>query len=143
MSESEKLQIEKQQSSDELRKTSYLWVLYAGGSGLTFALGNVVFGISISQKGVYGGGFPGPATLIFVCLWKFFEQLKVKRETGYWIDKKHSNYYYKPTEGVGNHDVAPINDDDERVDQFQNANQDEERAKYRFNWTNLIMAFFA
>jgi len=58
----------------EERKTSYLWIVHALASGLTFALGNVVFGINCSQNGVYGGGFPGPASLLMVGLYKFYAQ---------------------------------------------------------------------
>lgn len=54
------------------RQTSILWVVNGLAAGLTYALGNVAFGINCSQKGVYGGGFPGPASLFFVGLYKLF-----------------------------------------------------------------------
>ena len=68
-------------------------MVHALGSGLTFALGNVVFGINCSQKGIYGGGFPGPASLFFVGLYKLVDQCRVKRKTGKWVDKANSNYW--------------------------------------------------
>ena len=57
--------------SEDDRKSNPLWIFHALMSGLTFALGNVVFGINCSQKGVYGGGFPGPASLLLVSIFKF------------------------------------------------------------------------
>ena len=62
-------------------------------AGLSFGIGNVVFGINISQKGVYGGGFPGPAALLLAAIFKFTQQIKVKRSSGHWVDKQNSNYY--------------------------------------------------
>ena len=62
-------------------------------AGLTYALGNVAFGISCSQKGIYGVGFIGPASLLLANLYKFYGQAKIKRETGNWIDKENSNYW--------------------------------------------------
>ena len=56
--------------TEQVRSTSKLWIVYALGSGLIYALGNVIFGMNCSQKGVYGGGFPGPATLIMVCTYR-------------------------------------------------------------------------
>ena len=46
--------------------------MYAGATGLVFALGNVVFGINCSQLGIYGMGTTGPASLVVIGLYKLF-----------------------------------------------------------------------
>ena len=106
------------------------------GSGLTFALGNVVFGINCSQKGVYGGGFPGPASLLLVGLYKFYEQIQVRRKTGHWIDKANSNYWKR----ADKERESAVNSHDE----YTAANEvSENESHYTFNWVNLVMVFFA
>ena len=104
-------------------------------SGLTFALGNVVFGMNCSQHGVLGGGFPGPASLLMVCIYKFFSQLRVKRATGYWVDKTKSNYYKKVASSEAPTEVTD-------GDEFRPAAV-ADRADYAFNWRNMAMVFFA
>ena len=75
------------------RLTSPLWIVHGLGSGLCFALGNVAFGISCSQRGIYGAGFPGPATLLITGLYRLGTLYNTKKRTGKWVDKENSNYW--------------------------------------------------
>ena len=70
-----------------------MWILLAMLAGFFYALGNVAFGISCSQLGVYGAGFPAPISLFIVIIYRGIEACKIKRRTGHFIDKAHSNYW--------------------------------------------------
>ena len=125
-----------------VRQTSILWVVHGLGAGLFYALGNVFFGINCSQKGVYGGGFPGPASVILVGLYKLYEQWQVKRKTGRWVDKENSNYYKKVTKN----EIDALNVSVEKgentykiMDEFLDASNGSDKT-YQFNWVNLWVA---
>lgn len=70
-----------------------MWVLYSWIVGLSFGLGNTIFGISCTQRGIFGVSCTGPATLLYVTLSKLYTAYKVKAKTGKWMDKSDSNYY--------------------------------------------------
>ena len=70
-----------------------MWVFYSCLVGLSFGLGNTIFGITCTQRGFYGVCCTGPATLLYVTLSKLYTAYKVKAKTGKWINKSDSNYY--------------------------------------------------
>ena len=55
-------------------------------------------------------GTTGPASLVVLILYKLFDQFKVRRETGSWIDKSKSNYYKPKSQQKS---AASVNNDDE------------------------------
>ena len=57
-------------------------------AGFTFALGNVAFGINLSQLGLIGSGFPGHFTVILILFYHTYEAFKIKKQTGNFIDRR-------------------------------------------------------
>ena len=94
-----------------------MWILLALLAGFFYALGNVAFGISYSQLGFYGAGFPAPISLALVIIYRSVEACKIKRRTGHLIDKANSNYW--------------------KVRQVDDEYHSSEAATYEFNWFNL------
>ena len=80
-------------SQQEEREKSNMWILLAMLGGLFYALGNVAFGISCSQLGIYGAGIPAPISLLLVLIYRGVEACAIKRRTGHFIDKASSNYW--------------------------------------------------
>ena len=60
---------------------------------MTYALGNVAFGISCSQYGLLGTGLTGPTGFLMIFLYRLVEACQNKRRLGTWIDKANSNYW--------------------------------------------------
>lgn len=115
----------------ESKSTSTAWVYLALCAGFVFGLGNVIFGINLSQKGIWGSGFIGPASLCIVGLYRLLAQyFSVKRVTGNWIDKADSNYYR----------VVKCTAQDPTSDEFRK--MPDQKGEYEFNWQNLAMVFF-
>ena len=56
-------------------------------------MGNVVFGLHCSQRGIFGASFTGPAGLAILITYRIITQLRVKYKTGFWVDKNNSNYF--------------------------------------------------
>ena len=85
-------------------------------------------------------GCCAPATLLIVGLFKFCQQLQVKRKTGFWVDKAHSNYD-KVADENDEHSIAI----DDRDDDYQAADSitTSSQTRYVFNWTNLNMVFWS
>ena len=81
------------QQEQEAGKKSNMWILLILLAGFFYALGNVAFGISCSQLGVYGAGFPAPISLVLVITYRGVEACKTKKRTGHFIDKANSNYW--------------------------------------------------
>ena len=114
-----------------------MWVVYALGAGLSWAISNSIFGINLSQKGLYGAGFPGPASLVLLGIYKLYEQCQVKRKTGHWVDKAKSNYWKA-------NEVDELATEANNADEFSrpSSNIDEVVSQYSFKWPNLSMVFF-
>ena len=104
-------------------KSSKIWIFLAMLGGLFYSLGNVAFGISCSQLGVWGAGFVGPVTFVACAIYRVIEACRNKRRMGNFIDKEHSAYWRPRTDVSG--------------DDFREAN---EMVQYKFNWHNLWIA---
>ena len=76
-------------------------------AGLTFALGNVVFGINISQHGFHGATFTTPITLFVAVCYRCVAACRTRRQTGMWLDKVNSNYWRVVEEAVPLNSVEP------------------------------------
>ena len=104
-------------------KQSKAWIFLSMGAGLSFGLGNTIFGLHCSQRGVWGGAFTGPMPLLITLIYRLGQACCVnKRQAGSFIDKANSNYW-KP---AGTEDT----------DDFQSQTN-----KYRFNWKNFTIMF--
>ena len=99
----------------EKQASDSTWIILALLSGLLFGLGNTAFGISCSQHGVFGAGFPAPICILLIALYRGVEACRLKRRTGRFVDKAKSNYW--------------------RVSERDNFVRS---SGYEFNWTNVM-----
>ena len=128
-----------------IRTESKAWLSYALSAGLLFGLGNTVFGINCSQRGVWGSGFPGPAVLLLTSLYRMTEACRTKRRIGTFVDYKASNYWRRNTTTI----THPVRAEDQEavscrsssINGFQRASgvrgTDPSPENYEFNWRNL------
>ena len=93
MSEHNYSEVHSRRTDRQNTTESKAWLTYALSAGLFFGLGNTVFGINCSQRGVWGSGFPGPAVLLLTVLYRLTEACKTKRRIGTFVDYKASNYW--------------------------------------------------
>ena len=69
------------------------WVLYALASGMTYAVGNIFFGIGCSKYGLVGAGIPAPTAVLTILIYRLVEACKNKRQIGSYVDRANSNFW--------------------------------------------------
>jgi len=74
-----------------------------------FAVGNFFFGRSLADKGIWGVAITGPTSLVFLIIYRVYTICKTKRETGYFVDKKNSNWYHAETGRFRTEQLVPLN----------------------------------
>ena len=74
-------------------KPSRVWILFALGAGAFYGLGNTVYGIHLSQYGLWGTGFVGPIVFILMMGYRIFLACQQKSSNGKFIDYENSNYW--------------------------------------------------
>ena len=78
-------------------------------SGLTFGLGNTVFGINCSQLGFWGSTYPGPIACLILLSNRLIQMCRNKFRSGSFIDYEHSNYWTKVEDSSSSYDSVLAN----------------------------------
>ena len=62
-------------------------------SGLTYGIGNVMYGLKCAEYGILGAGITAPASCLSVLIYRLIQACMNKRRVGTFIDYANSNYW--------------------------------------------------
>ena len=81
-------------TSPQQPKKSNVWIILGMCAGLSFGLGNTIFGLHCSKRGVWGGGFTGPMPFLLLVIYRLGQAcFSIKPKSGSFVDKANSNYW--------------------------------------------------
>ena len=78
------------------KKTGYKWIVYALLTAFSYGCGNTIFGVYLSDYGLYGTSLTAPLGLIVSILHKLYYVNRDAKKSGKCFDSSNSNFINPP-----------------------------------------------